>query len=349
MMSSVAPFDFQARFARQTRYAQLGPAGQARLGQRRVLLVGCGALGGVLAQTLVRAGVGALRICDRDLVEESNLPRQVLFDARHAAERMPKVEAALESLLRIGGPTEVEPHAVQVGAENLPELAAGCDLILDGTDNLATRYLINDFSVASDLPWIYAGAVGSEGVCMTVLPGRGPCLRCLFPEPAPAGSLPTCESAGVLLPAVAAIASLQAGAALRLLSSPDWRDADLPTPLLRLDAWAAELQRLEVGRDPDCPCCGAGRFEFLEQATAESAVVLCGRNTVQLPASPARPDVDALARRLEQGGTRVVRAGHLLRFAAEDCSITVFPDGRALIEGTDSPERAQALFDRYAS
>lgn len=336
------------RFDRQVRFAGLGADGQRRLGEARVLLVGCGALGGSLALNLHRAGVGELRLVDRDVVELSNLPRQVLFDAEHVERRSPKVDAAAETLARAGGPTRVVPHARHLDATALDELGRDVDLILDGTDNLATRYLVNDFAVREGRPWIYGGVVGSGGMVMPIVPPDGPCLRCLFPDPAPPGSLETCDSAGVIAPAVAAIAALQAGLALRLLGGDAETRASLAPALVQVDVWRGETQRIAVDRQPDCPCCGAGEYAFLEAAEVDEPVVLCGRNTVQLPPTPARPDLDALEARLAQAGiSDVRRAGPLLRFGAEECEVTVFGDGRALVEGTDEPARARALYDRF--
>lgn len=339
------------RFDRQVRFAPLGEAGQARLERSRVLLVGCGALGGVLAQSLVRAGVGTLVIVDRDVVELSNLPRQVLFEERHAAEGTLKVEAARESLARIGGPTRVETHALHLDADALVELGQGADLVLDGTDNLATRYLINDWCVCEEVPWVYGGVVGSSGLVLAVLPGRGPCLRCIFPEPAPPGSLATCDTAGVLLPAVGLIASLQAGLALRLLADGGEArqrvQAALEPALCELDAWSGELRRLVVARRADCPCCGAREFPFLEDPAGRAATILCGRNAVQVRGRGPAPDLGRLARSLEGLARGLRQVGPILRFEVEEHRITLFPDGRALIEGTAEVERALALYDRY--
>ncbi|QDU67299.1 ThiF family adenylyltransferase [Engelhardtia mirabilis] len=339
---------FPQRFDRQVRFAGLGIEGQTRLAQARVLMVGCGALGGSLALYLHRAGVGELRLVDRDVVEPTNLPRQVLFDERHASERVPKVEAAAETLARGGGPTRVVPHARHLDARLLDELGRDVDLILDGTDNLATRYLVNDFAVRDRIPWIYGGVVGAGGMVMPIVPGHGPCLRCLFPQPAPPGSLETCDTAGVILPAVAAIAALQAGLALRLLGADEQGRASFKPALVQIDVWRGETHRIEVNRQTDCPCCGDGQYEFLESAELQEPTVLCGRNTVQLPASAVRPDLTALEQRLERAGARSVRrAGPLLRFGAEECEVTLFGDGRALIEGTEEPARAQAIYDRF--
>lgn len=337
---------FERRFERQTRFAPLGRAGQERLERARVLLVGCGALGGALAQSLVRSGVGTLVLVDRDVVEESNLPRQVLFEERHARERVEKAEAAKETLARIGGPTRVEARAEHVDADNVEALVEGADLVLDGTDNLETRYLVNDVCVARGTPWVYGGVVGGHGLVLAVRPGHGPCLACLFPEPPPPGSLPTCETAGVLQPAVALVAALQAGAALRLLAAPE----GFTPRLVEVDAWDGRVRELTVPRDPRCPVCRTDaprELRYLHAPRVQRAVSLCGRNTVQVRGTRARPDLAALARALD-GVARDVRAsGPVLRFAVEEQRFTVFADGRALIEGLSDPDRALALYDRY--
>ena len=332
-----------SRFDRQTRFAALGPAGQERIEGGRVLLVGCGALGGVIAQSLVRAGVGLLRLVDRDVVEESNLPRQVLFEDRHARDSTPKADAAEESLARIGGPTRIETFIEHLCADNLSQLADGVDLILDGTDNLGTRYLINDFAVEHGLPWVYGGVVGGSGLLMAVLPGRGPCLRCLFPEPPPPGALDTCDTAGVILPAVGAVASLQAGLALRLLA----RTEELEPRLMEIDAWNGSGRAIRVERAADCPCCARGERRFLDADHAEPAVVLCGRNAVQVRGRGAVADLDHLARDLERAASQIERRGPMLRFVVEDLHVTLFSGGRALLEGTQEIERALAVYDRY--
>ena len=335
----------QHRFERQARFAPLGPEGQARLETKRVLLVGCGALGGVLAQWLTRAGVGELILVDRDVVEETNLPRQVLFTAEHAAAGTPKVSAAAETLELIGGPTRLTSHAVHLNADRLLELGANVDLILDGTDNMATRYLVNDYAVREGVPWIYAGVVSSGGLVLAIQPGEGPCLRCVFPDPPPPGALPTCDTAGVIGPAVGVIASMQAGLALRQLAGED-----PPAPaLIDLDVWSGSVRRLPVPRAPSCPCCATGDFEFLEGATADEAVSLCGRNTVQVlaPAGAPAPVPDLVAANLRSAGIEVRQAGPLLRFTAEGHRVTLFPDGRALVEGTEDTSKARAVVARW--
>lgn len=330
------------RFDRQVRFAPFGRSGQANLVSARVLVVGCGALGGVLAETLFRAGVGELVLVDRDVVELSNLPRQILFDERHARAGTPKALAARETLERSGGPTRVQAHVLHLQARNLELLAQDVDLILDGTDNLETRYLLNDFAIAHDVPWIYAGVVGSSGLVLPVLPGRSACLACLFPEPAPADALPTCDTAGVLLPAVLAVASFAAGQGLRLLARPE---RELEPALFELDPWNGTVRRLGAPRDPGCRACARREFPFLERAGSE-AIALCGRNTVQVPARGPRRPPASLARELAPGASEVQVSEPLLRFRFEDCRVSVFADGRALIEGTSDVARAGQLFAR---
>jgi adenylyltransferase/sulfurtransferase len=335
------------RFDRQERFAPLGVEGQRRLEGARVLIVGCGALGGSLAQTLARCGVGTLVLADRDVVELSNLPRQVLFEQRHLGRS--KAAAARESLERVGGPTRVEAHALHVDADNVEELVEGCDLVLDGTDNLATRYLVNDLCVERGLPWVYGGVVGASGLVLPVLPGRGACLRCLFPDPAPPGSLPTCDTAGVILPAVAAVAAFQAGAALHLLAADGSARAAFSPHLLDVDAWSGQARRLPAPADPDCPCCGRREFPFLLEPVERSAVSLCGRNTVQVRPQHDGPraDLARLAERVRPQASALSLDEHLLAFTVEDVRFTLFPDGRALIEGTQDVDRARALYDRW--
>jgi len=340
------------RFDRQSRFAPLGTAGQERLGRARVLLVGCGALGGSLAQTLVRCGIGAVVLVDRDVVELTNLPRQVLFAERHLG--LPKAACAAEVLAAIGGPTRVEAHAAHLDAGNVEEFAQGCDLILDGTDNMTTRYLINDWSVREGTPWVYGGVVGAGGLVMPVLPGRAACLRCVFPDPPPPGSLPTCDTAGVLLPAVSAIAALQAGFALRWLGTDDEARARIEPKLTELDVWSHATRQVLAARAPDCPCCVARVFPFLDAPAERSAISLCGRNTVQIrPELPtgagagARPDLARIRDALSASAREMRDLGTFLRFEVESFRVTVFADGRALIEGTDDLDRARAVYDRY--
>ncbi len=335
------------RFDRQVRFKELGAAGQARLEAASAVVVGCGALGGSIAMQLTRSGLGRLTLVDRDIVELSNLPRQVLFSEAHLG--APKALSARDELARIGGPTKLEAHAEHLDSDNIAELARGADIVLDGTDNLATRYLVNDFCVERDVPWVYGGVVGAAGLVMPITPGISACLRCVFPEPPPPGSLPTCDTAGVILPAVAAIASLQCAAALRILSTPRERWPQLECRLIELDVWHLDARSIHAARDPQCPCCGAREFEHLDAPSEGLAISLCGRNTVQVRPGGRRQAVDlpSLAARLQASVRDLALQDGLLVFAAEGKRFTVFRDGRALIEGLDDAVRARALYDRF--
>ena len=259
------------RFDRQIRFAPLGRTGQERIESARVVLIGCGALGGVLAQTLARAGVGELVLVDRDIVELTNLPRQVLFDDAHAAEGRPKALAAQETLERMGGPTRITPHAVHVDAGNLGELSRGCALILDGTDNLETRYLVNDYAIESGTPWIYAGVVGGSGLVMPVLPGASACLRCVFPEPPAAGAIPSCQEAGVLGSVAGILGSLMAHEALKWLLG---LGEPLTNRVLVFDGKASRFREVPVRRDLGCAVCG--EHPRITEPTEEGRV--CGND-----------------------------------------------------------------------
>jgi len=338
------------RFDRQLRLPGWGAEGQARLQAARVALVGVGALGGAVAQWLVRAGVGELHLIDRDTVAFSNLPRQVLFDAEDARQGRPKVRAAARHLAAVGGPTRLSEHPEHLDARLLRRLGRQVNLWIDGTDNPGTRYLLNDYAVKFERPWIYAGVVGTSGVILPVTPDvPGPCLRCLFPEPPPAGVLPTCDSVGVLGPAVGMVAAAQATWALRYLTcSPERRAGELRARWWQLDPWNSEARTRDLRRDPDCPACARRDFEFLETAEVQEPEVLCGRGAVQLPRPQGTLDVDGLAQRLLSSGAREVeRQDRLLRFEAEGLRFSVFPDGRALVEGTEDPALARQVGDRW--
>lgn len=337
------------RYARQTIFPAIGEAGQRALGEARVLLVGCGALGTHVADTLVRAGVGFLRLVDRDFVELHNLQRQVLFDEDDQARGVPKALAAAEKLRRVNSTVTVEPIVDDANAGNIAALIDGVQLIIDGTDNFETRYLLNDAALRAGRPWIYGGVLASYGMTMTILPGETACLRCTFPDPPPPGEAPTCETAGVLGPAVALVAAFQATEALKLLVGA--RDA-INRDLLAVDIWRLTVDRLPAARQGDCPACGDGprSYPFLERAAASRTVTLCGRNAVQVSVNPP-PQVAlaALADRLRPVGA-VSHNAHLLRFrpaehAAQE--LVIFPNGRAIIHGTDEPAVARSLYARY--
>ncbi len=335
-----------SRYARQMRYAPLGEEGQRRLAASRALICGCGALGSLLANTLVRAGVGKVRLVDRDFVELSNLHRQTLFDEADVAAGLPKAVAAAEKLRKINSAVEIEPIVAHVGPENVESLCQDVDAILDGTDNFETRYLLNDAAVHLNLPWVYGGCVGAEGQTMTILPGETGCLRCLLPECPPPGSTPTCDTAGVLAPIVGVIASIQAQEAIKILSG---NRAAISRQLTVIDLWQNRFLQLDVRdlRDrSDCPACKRRQFDWLAGQQGSRAAVLCGRNAVQLTQPGPSMPLDELARRLEGVG-RVTRNPFLLRLRVEAYEITLFPDGRAIVQGTDDIDAARTIYAKY--
>jgi molybdopterin/thiamine biosynthesis adenylyltransferase len=336
-----------SRYARQIRYAPLGEAGQRKLCAARVLLCGCGALGSVLANTLVRAGVGHLRIVDRDFLELNNLQRQVLYDEDDVRAQLPKAIAAAEKLRRINSEVKIEPHVADIDATNIAQLADGVDMILDGTDNFEIRFLVNDFAVKHGLPWVYGGVLGSEGQTMTILPGDTACLRCLMSEPPPPGSMPTCDSAGILGPIVNIIASMQANEAIKILSG----NAKAVSRFLTVfELWDNRIRQIDVSKlrdSTDCPTCKRHEFAWLEGQRGNQTAVLCGRNAVQLrPEQPLNLSLDAMAAKLAGIG-EVTRNKYLLRLAVDDFLITLFPDGRAIIGGTDDIAAARTVYAKY--
>ncbi len=341
------------RYHRQRIFKPLGNAGDARLRESKVTLVGCGALGGYLALHLARAGVGHIRLVDRDLVEITNLHRQAGYVEADAHEQRPKAEALKKRLGEVNSEVEVQSHVLDFNAHNAQALIEDVDLILDGTDNLPTRFLINDLSLEHQLPWIYGGAVGEDAHIQGFFPGLGPCLRCLIPELPPAGRLATCDSAGVIGPAPAAAASYQAGMALRVLAEGMETAAQaLAGHWIRLSLWNPQCDLTKVNIDPNCPACQNGERPFLKGKTHRQVELLCGRNSIQvLPAARsgnALPDLSSLAKRLEGAGT-VENKGVLLRFhpKVESQRVTIFQDGRALIEGTQDRDLALTIYDRY--
>ena len=330
------------KYSRQVLFQPIGAEGQERLLGAKVVIIGCGALGTTQANALARAGVGALRIVDRDYVEPSNLQRQTLFDEADAAENLPKAVAAERKLRRINSDVKVEGIVTDADSRNVEELVSGFDVILDGTDNFETRYLVNDAAVKLGIPWIYGAAVGSEATTMTVLPGRTACLACVYPE-LPKGIHPTCDTVGVISPAVAWAAAIQVAETLKLLLG---REEDLHGSLLACDVWKNRFQQVKPRRDPQCRVCGARQFVHLEGGGA-THVTLCGRNSVQIHQRQSRAlDLAALRTRLEQFGP--VRANpYLLKCLLDPYELTVFPDGRAIIKGTQDPAVARGIYARY--
>src|SRR5271167_3131723 len=335
------------RYSRQIRYPALGEAGQRRLMASKVTICGCGALGTVLANHLARAGVGRIRIVDRDFIETHNLQRQILFDEQDVADNLPKAEAAARKVRAINSTIAVEPVVTDIDHTNILDLVGDADLILDGTDNFETRYLINDAAIKLGKPWVYGGVIGSEGQTMTIVPGKTPCLRCLIETAPPPGMTPTCETAGVLGPAVAVIASLEAVEAIKLLTGA--HDA-LNRDLIMIDIWDWTFRQLKVAGllgKVDCPCCQQRKFEWLDGAMGSHTTTLCGRNAVQVAVRRSeRLDFQELAGRLNGLG-EIRHNAYMLRFTTGEHEFTVFPDGRAIIKGTNDVTRARTLYAQY--
>jgi adenylyltransferase/sulfurtransferase len=345
------------RYARQMRYAPVGEDGQRRLLASLALICGCGALGSVLANTLARAGVGKLRIVDRDFLELNNLQRQVLYDEADVAAALPKAVAAAEKLRRINSQIEIEAVVADVEAGNILSLCDGCDIILDGTDNFETRFLLNEAAMKLRLPWVYGGCIGAEGQSLTVLPGEPPCFRCVMNEPPPPGTAPTCDTAGILGPIVNVVASIQACEAIKILSGH--REA-VSKSLTVIDLWDNQMRQLNLERlrtVGGCPTCRGEEFPWLSGERGSRSAVLCGRNSVQLnPASANRAEdsparrgklsLDALAEKLAAVGS-VTRNKYLLRCAIGNYMLTLFPDGRAIIGGTSDVAEARTVYAKY--
>lgn len=328
------------RYSRQIRFKPLGEAGQRRLLGSRAAIVGCGALGSFQAGALARAGVGHLTLIDRDYVELSNLQRQWLYTEVDAAESLPKAVAAAQAIAQFASGCHVTSIVTDVTSANIQELLAGCDIILDGTDNFEARFLINDYSVAAGTPWVYGAAVGSYGLTMPVVPDKTACFTCVYPS-APAGVQQTCETAGVLGPLTSAIASFQSAAALKLLSGSE------PDPVITtMDVWSGSVRQIAMpDRDPECRACGARDFRYL-RGLQRAPVSLCGRNAVQIHERTRPLDLAELGQRLSPIGT--VRANEFaLRFFSDPYELTIFPDGRAIIKGTQDIGIARSLYARY--
>ena len=330
------------RYSRQILFPGIGERGQEALLGARVALVGCGALGSFHAAALARAGVGSMVIIDRDYVEPRNLQRQWLFEESDAADALPKAAAAERRLALINSSIHVRGVVADLTASNAEQLLGRVDLILDGTDNFDTRYLINDFSVSRSIPWVYGAAVGSYGLAMPVVPGRTPCLRCVYPNP-PQSAQPTCETAGVVNVIASLVASYQVADALKILcGQADRVEARITT----VDVWQGGTRQIAAPpRDPECPACGRRQFPYLEESRREP-VRLCGRSAVQVQEREQSLDLAELKARLERIGE--VRANEFaVRFFVPPYEMTIFPDGRAIIKGTSDAGLARSLYARY--
>lgn len=333
------------RYSRQVLFAGIGAEGQRRLLNSRVVIIGCGALGSAQAESLARAGIGSLRIVDRDFVEFSNLQRQTMFTETDADQRLPKAIAAANHLLEINSEISLEPEIADVNHSNIEALIQGCDVVIDGTDNFATRYLINDACVKHGLNWIYGAAVGSYGVTMTIRPGVTPCLRCIFPEAPPAASAPTCDTAGVIMPIINVVAAVQVSEALKLLTGSE---ESLHRSLMQFDIWQNQWRSISIGEPAEnCVTCSLRQFDSLDSDNSEFAAVLCGRHAVQVsPALPAQVNLVELGERLAPAG-EVQGNEYLLRFRTGEFEMTIFRDARSIIRGTDDIGTARSLYAKY--
>lgn len=335
------------RYSRQILFRGIGEEGQKKLLESRAAVVGAGALGTVISNHLVRSGVGFIRIIDRDLVELSNLQRQTLFDEEDARQQLPKAIAARNRLNKINSAVTVDAVIADVNVDNAEELLTDFDVIVDGTDNFMTRFLINDVSVKYRIPWVHGAAVSSRGMFAVIQPGLTPCYRCLFPH-VPAGTGETCDTVGVLSPLTDIIGSFQAVETIKLLVG-----AKTTTPNLeQIDIWDVSFMQMDIsqGRNPNCPACGKRQFDFLDPASEQQVAFtsLCGRDTVQInPRSKQELDFRRMAEHLSKGG-KVGWNDYILRFSPnENVSIVIFKDGRVLIHGTNDTVQAKLLYSKY--
>ncbi len=330
------------KYSRQILFSPIGAEGQERLRQSKVVIVGCGALGTAQANALVRAGVGTVRIVDRDFVEESNLQRQMLFDEADARESLPKAVAAERKLRQINSDVDVQGIVADADSSNIEEFIEGFHVVLDATDNFETRYLLNDAAVKLGIPWIYGAVVASYATTMTILPGRTACLACVFPK-FPQGMHDTCDTVGVIGPAVSWAAALQSTEALKIMLGCE---SELHGSLVAYDLWSNRFQQVKTPRDLQCRVCAAREFANLEQG-GPTHISMCGRNSVQIHQTESRAlDLAALKTRLEQFGP--VRANEfLLKCSLDPYELTVFPDGRVIVKGTQDPAVARGLYARY--
>lgn len=333
------------RYSRQILFQPIGKTGQEKLAGSKILIVGCGALGCSHAETLTRAGIGKIKLVDRDFVEFSNLQRQTLYSENDAQERLPKAVAAKNRLSQINSEIEIEAIVADVNHSNIESFVKNCDLVIDATDNFQIRYLINDACVKSNKIWIYGAAVSSYGATMTIFPHETPCLRCIFEEIPPAATAPTCDTAGVIAPIISSVSAIQTTEALKILTG---NYDKLHKSLLQIDVWQNEWRKIKLGApNPDCETCARHNYEFLKAENLEFSAVLCGRNAVQIaPPKSSEIDLPLFAERLKSLG-EIKHNDYLLRLSVENYELTIFKDARAIIRGTDDISVARALYARY--
>ena len=335
-----------SRYSRQLILKEIGREGQRRLEESRVAVIGIGALGSVSSNLLARAGVGTLILVDRDFVEMENLQRQVLFDENDLAGNLPKAVAAKARLEKINSEIKIEAVVGDLNADTVAEFLGGVDLIVDGTDNFETRFLINDYCLTHKIPWIYGGALRTEGMSYVTIPDEGPCLRCLFGQAPNAADIQTCEQVGILSPIAHVIASFQAIEAIKICAG---RLDSVDHKLWKVDLWSREFKSISVDhlRNTPCPGCLGEAFPYLQKSAGTRTVALCGRNAVQILAPSGRKlDLPGLAAKL-QGQGEIHFNDYLMRCRTNPYEITVFSNGRAIIKGTEDPAQAKSLYAKY--
>jgi len=332
------------RYSRQTLFKGIGEEGQRKLGSSSVVIIGCGALGTVIANSLVRAGVGKVKIIDRDMIEYHNLQRQVLFDEEDVRSKLPKAIAAERHLKKVNSSVEIEGVVADIHYANIERLVGGADLILDGLDNPETRFLINDVSLKHKIPWVYGGAIAAYGMTMNIIPGKTPCFRCVFPSVPSPGVIPTCDRAGVIGPAPSIIASLQSAEAMKILIGAKEINRDI----IFIDVWQGSFDRFKPSHRRDCPAC-QGNYEFLQRQFGIRTTILCGQYSVQV----LDPKVESLS--LDKLGEQLKPLGEVslnestLRFTVNGHEMVIFPDGRLILKNSFDESVARELYVKYVS
>lgn len=331
------------RYNRQEIFYGIGPEGQAKLKDARVCIIGIGALGSAIANNLARAGVGFLRLIDRDIVELTNLQRQVLFTEKDAEEMIPKAEAAKIHLAEINSEVEIEALVVDVNPYNVEKLIDGVDLVIDGMDNLETRYLLNEACNKNNIKWVYGGVVGSGGMMMNIFPGEGPCLQCLFGEFPEDGTYDTCDTVGVISPITNIVAAYESAEAMKIIVGAD----SVCRQAISMDAWDNFTEFFDVDPDPECPVCAKHQYERLEHRQKNYTASLCGHNAYQVtPEDDGTFDYEATVERLKAEG-EVNKNRYFTTFKNDEADLKLFPDGRAIINEVESGNAARELFAKY--
>jgi len=331
------------RYEKQIFFNEIGEDGQRRLLVSKVVIIGCGALGTVIANNLVRSGVGYVRIVDRDYIELSNLQRQLLFDEDDIKNNLPKAVAAEYKLKKINSEIQIESVVTDVNPKNIEKLCEGMDIILDATDNFQTRFLINDISVKLNIPWIYGGVIGSSGMTYSIIPNKTPCFRCIFPDIPPAGSVDTCDTAGVLNAITNIIASLQSTEAIKILTG----QFDAVIKEMRfIDIWVNTFDNLMIYPKDNCTTCKGNNYEFLN-CEAEDAVYLCGKDSIQINPMNSEVSMKSINNRLDAMGITIKSNSFYSKFTIEGIQFTLFYDGRAILKNTSDVNKAKTMYSKY--